>query len=645
MRQNRIALKNGFLTLALALPMGLSAQEMNKQLDPVTVTATIQPVSSSRTGRNLTIIKGSDIASLPVHSLDELLRYVPGLEVQARGPMGAQSDFVVRGGTFQQVLVIIDGLRVNDPNTGHFSSYIPVTPGEIDRIEILKGASSAIYGSEAVGGVIHIITKTFHANNQSSQDYDASVTGGAYGLWNASGNAFINTGKTAISAGVLSNNTNGQSLRGIDGFVHANTISLAASQQLGGKWRLSARSSYDTRNFAAQGFYTTYASDTASENVNTWWNQLQLDYQQEKEHLSIRLGYKSVDDTYKYNPSSVANSSNSQLWQLLTTYERSIGKKGSIVTGVQGQSKSISSNDRGDHDLQQGAVFFGYQQGIGDGFTLNPALRLDWNEGSGTELVPQMNLSYRHAWYQLRASAGKTIRDADFTERYNNYNKAYVSSGRLGNPDLSPEHSWSYEAGADIYIGNHFRLATTVFRREQDDVIDWADTPFDALPRKENLNPAGSFALAKNISEVNTTGWEADVYYHRKMPRGYLFSMNAGFVWMDTQSSDGNTSFYISSHAKLLTNFSLQLGAPRWEIALNGLYKIRNAQSNDAIKAYVNKSYFVMNGKASYHLIKDRCSVFLQVDNIFDRNYQDLLAAQMPGRWIMGGAQFHLHKN
>ncbi len=103
-----------------------------------------------------------------MQSIDELLRYVPGVEVQSRGPMGTQADFTIRGGTFQQVLVILDGIRLNDPLTGHFSSYIPISPAEIDRIEVLKGASSAIYGTEAVGGVIHIISKTF-ATKETNQ--------------------------------------------------------------------------------------------------------------------------------------------------------------------------------------------------------------------------------------------------------------------------------------------------------------------------------------------------------------------------------------------------------------------------------------------------------------------------------------------
>src|SRR5690606_24554045 len=137
-------------------------------------------------------------SSLPVRSIDELLRYIPGVEVQLRGPMGAQSDIVMRGGTFQQVLVILDGMRLNDPNTGHFNSYIPIAPAEIDRIEILKGASSAIYGSEAVGGVIHIISRSF-ASKKGITKKELSLQGsvGEYDLYSAQAGGYYQSGNTA----------------------------------------------------------------------------------------------------------------------------------------------------------------------------------------------------------------------------------------------------------------------------------------------------------------------------------------------------------------------------------------------------------------------------------------------------------------
>ncbi len=107
-------------------------------LDPVVVSASFSPSQSSKTGRNILVVKGEQIMNLPVNSVDELLRYLPGLEVQARGPMGVQSDISIRGSTFQQVLVVLDGIRLNDPLTGHFNSYIPLPASEIERIEILK---------------------------------------------------------------------------------------------------------------------------------------------------------------------------------------------------------------------------------------------------------------------------------------------------------------------------------------------------------------------------------------------------------------------------------------------------------------------------------------------------------------------------
>ena len=112
----------------------IKAQEIS--LDPVTVTSSLIEKRASESGRNIAVIKGDYFQNLPVHSIDDLLRYVPGVEMQARGPMGSQSDIVLRGGTYQQVLVILDGLRLNDPNTGHFSSYIPIAPSEIERIEV-----------------------------------------------------------------------------------------------------------------------------------------------------------------------------------------------------------------------------------------------------------------------------------------------------------------------------------------------------------------------------------------------------------------------------------------------------------------------------------------------------------------------------
>ena len=101
----------------------------------------------------------------------------------------------------------------------------------------------------------------------------------------------------------------------------------------------------------------------------------------------------------------------------------------------------------------------------------------------------------------MRGSAGKTTRDADFTERYNNYNKPLVTGGSIGNPDLKAETSFSYEAGADFFGRKNMRISTTLFRRNFSDLIDFVTTPYAEMPRKDNLSPTGTFELAKNIWE------------------------------------------------------------------------------------------------------------------------------------------------
>ncbi|HAY89693.1 MAG TPA: TonB-dependent receptor, partial [Bacteroidetes bacterium] len=130
-------------------------------LDSVTVSATRLPVKKYESGKNITTLTAKDIKELPVTSVDELLQYVGGINLNSRGGFGVQSDIGMRGSTFSQVLVMVDNQRINDGLTGHFNSNIPIPLSEIHHIEIVRGSASASYGADAVGGIIHIKTKTY----------------------------------------------------------------------------------------------------------------------------------------------------------------------------------------------------------------------------------------------------------------------------------------------------------------------------------------------------------------------------------------------------------------------------------------------------------------------------------------------------
>ncbi len=631
--------KNTIFIIVLYILVTASASYAQPtELDPVTITASLDPVSASATGRNILVIKGDQFSKLPVNSIDELLRYLPGIEVQMRGPMGAQSDIVLRGTTFQQVLVIIDGIRINDPNTGHFNSYIPVAPAEIERIEILKGASSAIYGSEAVGGVINIITKTFAAKrDQKTKQLTAQGTAGQYGLLNGQLGGFYQNGNTAIAGGLLSNNAAGQPQRGSNGFFHNTSASASINQFINKNWNVSFRSAFDKRDFAAQNFYTTFKSDTATEKVTSSWNQVKLNYAKLNKSFLLDIGYKATKDIYKFNTAAPANSNQSNLMQGLAVYKWQAGKKTTLTTGGQWVNKKMKSNDRGDHSLNQAGTFLIVGQRFGNHFNVNPALRLQWNERSGWEIVPQINLSYKLPYWQLRGSAGKTIRDADFTERFNNYNKPFVSSGSIGNPDLAAERSFSYEGGADFFGIENMRIAATVFRQQFTQLIDYVPTQYNEMPRKTNLSPTGTYALAKNIARVNSTGVETDIQYSKQFENRQQLWATFGLTWINSKSDNVTPSFYVSSHAKFLINFSLQYAIHWFSISVNGLYKDRKAQASTPINASLSKENFLLNLQTQAFVYKNKVSFFAEVDNLFDKQYSDLLGSKMPGRWVMGG--------
>ncbi|MCC6290404.1 MAG: TonB-dependent receptor plug domain-containing protein, partial [Chitinophagaceae bacterium] len=389
----------------LLLLSGYISSAQDIELDPITVTATLSQKRSSETGRNITIIKGEKFKNLPVHSLDELLRYIPGVEIQARGPMGSQSDIVLRGGTYQQVLVILDGMRLNDPNTGHFSSYIPIAPAEIERIEILKGASSAIYGADAVGGVINVITKSFATKeNQEDINVNAGIAVGEYGFLSADAGFFMARKKLSISGGVITNNSDGFQQRGIRGYFHNTTASFSANYHFNANWSIAHRIAYDNRDFAAQNFYTTYSFDTATEKVSSWWHQVRLAYQTQKQSFIVDAGFKKVNDKYRFAPASAPNLNKSELLQVLVQYQKQVSVSTSLVTGINYQQKIIRSNDRGNHSLFWASPFISLSQKLGANFFVRPSLQWVFFQKINAELVPQLDLSYKTKQFQFRAS-------------------------------------------------------------------------------------------------------------------------------------------------------------------------------------------------------------------------------------------------
>ncbi|MEM6804570.1 MAG: TonB-dependent receptor plug domain-containing protein, partial [Bacteroidota bacterium] len=284
-----------------------------KEVDSVLLSASNIPLSIQETGRNISIIQAEEIEALPFNSLDELLQWIPGVQVQSRGGFGVQADILLRGSTFNQVLILVDGLKMNDALTGHFNGNIAVSPREIARIEILRGPAAAIYGPDAVGGVINFVTKTFARNMKEGNDMGGSLNYGNHELVRAEQGVFLRKGKLRVGAAVNFNESEGESiptefidstttLSPYNTFFDVKTVSAALGYDFDNGLSLNFRSAYDLRDFNARYFYTNSTFDKSTETVQGWWNHFRLNKYSKNGQTDLNVAFKSNTDEFVFSP-------------------------------------------------------------------------------------------------------------------------------------------------------------------------------------------------------------------------------------------------------------------------------------------------------------------------------------------------------
>lgn len=630
----------GLLFLSFLLSSGLFAQSSEFGADTVQIESSRIGLTSGQTGRFVTVISKAQISTLPARSLDELLRFIPGVEVQARGAFGTQADISMRGGTFNQVLVLMDGMRINDPLTGHFQSYLPVLPEEIERIEVLRGPASAQFGPDAVGGVINIVTKTF-AVSQETGTY--ARLSGDLGQHNTLGGSGIISHKSKKIRG----NIGGRYLKS-DGHLlpsderadfNMNSVSGSLGIDLSNGWDLALRSGWDQRTFQAQYFYTVSTFDQSREQTGRWWNQARLSKRTSNGETRLDVTYLASSDSFLFNPAFSANVHNMGMLNANLHHTQVISNKLSFGAGIQASNRWIESNDRGNHsDAHVGAYLMGYATPI-EKLHLTGSLRLDQDANYGTELTPQVNISYITPAVTLRAGFGKAIRAADYTERFVSTEiPGPLSPGRnLGNPNLLAERSWSYEAGADIRLSESIKASITGFYRQGSNLIDYLLTNYESIPANESLTPGGDYLYANNLSNLNTLGLELFVSYDKQISKQSFLHLDAGYTAI--QHSDATpASKYLSNTAQNQVSFRGNWRYRDLSIGVQGLWRERNEETAAGIGATLEPTFMVWHLQTQYSFLNDRVRLSGSLFNLFDEQYADLLGAQMPGRWWAIGA-------
>ncbi len=627
--------------LIVAMGLALIAKAQH-QLDSVVVTASRLNVQARQMGQHVTVLEGAALHRIPATSLDDLLRYLPGIEVQSRGLFGTQADITMRGSTFNQVLVLIDGVRVNDPLTGHFNGYMPVTMAEIERIEIIHGASSAIYGTEAVGGVIHIITKAFARSQRKGLGAQAELQYGRHHTATGSAGIDWQTDNLRLVAGWQHARSDGHLPKGdsLPYDFNLTTVAAGMGAQLAPNVRLSLRSALDMRDFNARFFYTRSTYDRSREQVHRWFNQAALQWQHnDRQETQLVAGYQTTTDSFLFHPAFPGNQHTTRQLDLKGWHRIEASEALRFTFGGQYLGKRIESNDRGNHRTGQWGLFALTHVQPSGKWDLQGGLRLEHEASFGTELVPQLSFSWRALpTLRLRGFAGRSIRAADFTERYISTNLPTLSPGRnLGNPELLAERSWNFELGADAVLGTTLSAHLTAWYRNGTNLIDFALTEGSQIPNANNIDPSGTYFYARNIASLQTTGIEAELRYRKTLEAGTL-EATAAYRWLNFASEGDVASKYIANSAGHLFTASGQWTSSRFSLSANGLYKQRTAEAAEAINRELPASYMVWNLKAA---VTPTTRLPLQVTftllNAFDEQYADILGADMPGRWWLVG--------
>ncbi|MEX2477028.1 MAG: TonB-dependent receptor [Gracilimonas sp.] len=658
--------------LLLLLLWDFSNAQMKAELENIEVSASRITTSISESGKNVSVITAEMISEMPVQSVDDLLRSLPGVNINGRAGFGVQADVGVRGSTFSQVMFLLDNTPLNDPLTAHFNTNIPVALSEIAQIELIRGPASTSFGADAVGGVIHIKTKAYMMKEiEGSEEVETrtniDISAGENDLRIIDATAGINKKNVRFSTSFRTASSDGEEIpnpgfeRQVSSEETYNTyfdmmnLSTALSVNFAKNWNWYVRSGIENRDFNARYFYTRSEFDESTEQINSRWALSALTYDNNNHRSEINFSYRDVEDVFDFNP-AIAPANVHQTGSLFLNashqYELGDDQLSSLsqslnymrfMVGGQVLNKQIESTDRGDHENTSWGVYGIHTMNYNFGLSVTSSLRLQFNPISDLSFLPQISAAYDLGTINLRTSIGRAIREGDFTERYISYQIPNLTPGRnIGNPDLLPEESTTFDLGFDWTPANNLRFSPTFFYRSSSNLIDYALTNSDNIQNTDNLQPNEEYFYASNISESDVVGIEFFTALNNELSSNSNLRTEAGYTYIKT-TSDGNTvSRYIANHPSHQLSFDLSLNAGDFSVQSQSQFNVRSDESNALINAEVPDQYFLTNLKLGYKPFGQNFQIYTQVLNLTDTQYQEILGAPMPGRWILGGVKYSL---
>lgn len=638
--------------------------QLEAELDSISVTASRIPMSVSESGKNVSIITQRDIQTMPVNSVDELLRSLPGVNINSRQGFGVQADVGIRGSTFSQVLFMLDNVPLNDPLTSHFNTNIPVSLSEIGQIELVRGPASASFGADAAGGVIHIKTRGYlrrqiDACDDLQTNIFADLGGGQHNLLKGDIGIDLHKNRWRFSTSVRHVSSDGEELQNpvfepgsdeeetYNNYFEMTNYTASLSYRLTDYLTVYTRGGLEERDFSARYFYTRSEFDKSEEQISSRWGLGAITFEKGKYRSEFNVSYRNVDDIFDFWPGVIPANEHTtdQLFLNLSHQYEFSGEAVSnrmnyirVMVGGQYLDKQIESTDRGNHQTDMGGIYsIGHFSWV-NGLSVTASARVQFDSIASTEFLPQLSASYDLGDVTLRGSAGRAIRVGDFTERYISSQIPNLAPGRnIGNPDLQPERSWTVDAGFDWRPNSRLKLSPTVFYRTSSNLIDYALTNSNSITNADNLQPNETYFYALNIEQSSAIGVEflSDAVHNLGNSRSV--GIQTGYTYIRTTSDGESPSKYIANHPEHQVNIGLQFNTSWGSFHSENSYRVRSEESAELIDGEVPDGYFVSNLNVQASPGWSPAKLYVRVMNLTDTQYQEILGAPMPGRWVMVG--------
>jgi len=618
-----------FILLAFAISLQSSLAQAQTQLsdtaknslNEVIINENRLQIPFANQNRNIYILDKEQIDRLPVQSVNELLAFVSGVDVRQRGPWGSQTDISIDGGTFEQTTLLINGVKMTDPQTGHNSMNLPIAVNAIERIEVLRGSAARIYGINSLTGAINIVTikpnKTgvelqlnggtnFKDNEENSDNVYNSKAVQILGSYATEKQNHLLAGSIQSGSGHRYNTAFKNHKLFYQGNLNINPYNS-----------ITLMAGYVYNNFGANGFYAAPVDKEAQEIIQT--GMASIGYRSQlTERLSIepRINYRYNYDDYRFYRHDLSTSRNQHYTHIVNpevnaTYKTEFGDFG---VGAEARFDKINSSNVGDHKRDNVGIYAEFRTEEIKNLQINAGAYINYNSAFGWQVYPGLDLGYKLTKdWKIYINSGTGQRIPSLTDLY------YDTPGNMGNENLEPENAWYAEGGLK-YNNGRLWMNVSYFHREIDDFIDWVRSDEEQAWYSQNFlqNTVNGLNLSADFRIAGNNEWN--------------LLTGISYTYLDASLDHKEQSNLFSKYA--LESLRHQLIA-KAITRYKGFYVTLTERFQERINS---KSYFITDARLAYRY--KNYSIYADATNLFDTHYIEVAAAPMPGRWFNLGVKF-----